>query len=168
MANVEGAYSAVEDLLIGDIPLAARHGNGSGMIKRAAGEIEGQIGHIYETPIVVDPLPKNRPTVLLLSKINNLIASGRLLMDQAAAEEDDANHAYGASLLREGVNLLNAISSGKIELVGADRLDGPDEKSGPSIHNEDPESLVESFYRPRGVQDVLNPTRAYGHGMRLP
>lgn len=150
MATVPGAYSGTEDLLNGDIPLLPVHGDGSKAITSAAEDIDGQIGHIYVTPVELDDDPEYRPTRLLLKKINNLVASGRLIMDMAAAGEDDNNHAYGLFLLKEGQNLLGMVSSGKMVLAGAERIDGTTAGVNPaaaSILNEDDESLVERFYR---------------------
>lgn len=164
MANVKGAYCEQGDLLIGDIPLAQRHGDGTPMIKSAANEIDGQIGHIYVTPITVESRPEYRPTVLLLRKINYLIASGRLLLDMAAAAEDQQTHSYGMSLLREGINLLGSVSSGKIELIGVDKHEEVVNTGAPRIIHEDPESLVEAFYTstPFGVNRA-DQVRPYGY-----
>jgi len=136
------------------------------MIRAAADDIDAQIGHIYKTPIEVDDTPRNRPTRLLLKKINNLIASGRMLMDMAAAGSDDNTHAYGLFLLREGMDLLRQIQTGEIDLIGADRIEGDGEAVGPaapSIHNEDDRSLVQAFYDTgRYGRIFTQPTLPYG------
>lgn len=150
MAVPSGAYSDTVDLLHGDIPLPQRHGDGAGMVTAAAEDIDSQIGHIYVTPIQVNPDPKNRPTRLLLKKINNYIASGRLLLDMAAAGEDNDLHAYGRSLLTQGLELLAKIAEQEITLTGCETIAGDVQQKPPSklfIINQDPESLVEGFYR---------------------
>lgn len=148
MPVVSGAYSGVEDLLIGDIPLSARHGDGSQFIKNAAEEMDAQLGHIYVTPIVLPLDPKYRPTVLILKKINNFLASGRLLMDMAAAGEDYQTQAYARYLMKEATILLAAICDGKMVLNGIQLIDNQEVRSDmASITNEDQFSLVEGFYR---------------------
>lgn len=142
------AYSEVSDLRHGDIPLQAQHGTGEGFVQDAADDIDAQVGHIYVTPISVVNIPANRPTRLLLKKINNLLASGRLLLDMAAAAEDDNLHSYGLQMLKEGMELLRRVSTGEIVLAGAPKLDGTsDAPERLSIVNEDAYSMVEGFYR---------------------
>jgi hypothetical protein len=145
------AYCAKEDLLTGDIPLAGKYGDGTSFVNFAADEIDAQIGHVYVTPIVyANPLdPKSKPAQLLLKKINILLASGRIILDMAAGSEDNNLHAYGNSMLREGINLLKMISSGQIDLYGATRVNAPDvvpDNTAVSVIQDDPYSLVESFY----------------------
>lgn len=147
------AYCTKDDLLTGSIPLAGKYGDGTPFVNLAADEIDGQIGHIYTTPVEFDEsTPEKtaavRPAKLLLKKINLLLASGRIILDMAAGGEDDNLHAYGQSMWMEAKGLLDAISSGKIVLVGAPELpDTADNaNTGPSIVQEDPYSLVEGFY----------------------
>lgn len=168
------AYSAPSDLLVGDIPLPARHGNGTAMIAATADEMDSQFGHIYVTPVAIPDTPANRPARLLLKRINNLLASGRLVLDMAAGGEDRELHAYGASMVMEALGLLNKISSGEMALTGADRLeqtDGDSHWTGPTIANEDPVSLVETFYESHqgGIYGWLRPRvpqAPYGDGIR--
>lgn len=160
------AYCTKDDLLTGDIPLAGKYGDGTSFVDMAADEIDAQIGHIYVTPVEFDEsTPEKaalaRPAKLLLKKINRLLASGRIILDMAAGGEDDSLHAYGNSMWREGVNLLNQISSGKIVLAGAPLLAADateDPNTGPSIHQDDPYSMVEGFYARFGS----------GHSVPLP
>lgn len=159
------AYSTKDDLLIGDIPLPTHYGDGSKFVDMAADEIDSQVGHLYVTPIVIPDLPENRPASLLLKKINNLIASGRIILDLAAGGEDANLHAYGRSMLEEGLSLLKFLTEGKITLTGADFITGEDvQNTGPTVANEDPESLVEAFYQQVShgeVRGPLNPVRPY-------
>ena len=150
------AYCVVADLLTGDIPLAGKYGNGTAFVNLAADEIDGQIGHIYVTPVVFDEstiekAARVRPAKLLLKKINTLLASGRIILDMAAGGEDANLHAYGKSMKDEAILLLNMITTGKIVLTDAPVLaeDVDNQNTGPSISNEDPVSLVESFYTSR-------------------
>ena len=135
-------------------------------IKGAAEEIETALGSIYVTPFEIDESdPKNRPTILFLKKLNWLLASGRFMLDVAAAGEMDNLNAYGKRMLDEANQMLRPVVAGTLDLVGADRLDGDDDvrQTGPMIHNEDSESLVESFYsrmKPTmfpGIQPQVNP-----------
>lgn len=143
------AYCTKDDLLTGDIPLAGKYGDGTSFVDFAADEIDSQIGHIYVTPVELDPLePGNRPALLLLKKINILLASGRIILDMAAGGEDRELQAYGNSMLREALGLLNQITNGTIVLGGATLLPTTtdDLNSAVSIANEDPYSLVQGFY----------------------
>lgn len=163
-------YAEPGDLLTGDIPLAPRYGDGSKFVQLAADEIDAQIGHIYVTPIELEDIPQNRPARLLLKKINTLIASGRIILDMALGGEDHDLQSYGRSLFNEGVTLLKQITNGSISLTGAELLPGSEQSEGPSIHNEDPESLVASFYdRTSGVH-IFPPVPAapYGFGRTYP
>lgn len=165
------SYSTKDDLLIGDIPLAPRYGDGSRFVDLAADEIDSQIGHIYVTPIALADTPENRPARLLLKKINNFIASGRIILDMALAGEDRELQSYGRSLLSEGLTLLKQVTNGDIRIPGADPLPGTEAAtSGPTIVNEDPDSLVASFYdRTSGVH-IFPPVPAapYGYGRTYP
>lgn len=174
MAIVEGAYCGVEDLRTGDIAYPAYLGSKDARILSGAEEIEIALGHIYVTPIVVpDPIPATaRPAFLTLKKINWLITSGRIILDMAAAGEADNLHAYGHSMLKEGLGMLSAIALGDVQLPGVEVLppvEGQEVYSGPGIHNEDPESLVESFYKARSPLDPFHTqaATAYGHSRRL-
>lgn len=147
------AYCSPSDLLIGDIPLAAKYGNGSAFIQLAADEIDSQIGHIYITPIVFDEsdevkAAKVRPAKLLLKKINTLLASGRIILDMAAGGEDESLHAYGASMLAEALGLLTRIMERDIFLTDAPLVPSEEsrENTGPSVITAEDYSLVDSFY----------------------
>lgn len=143
------AYCTKDDLLTGDIPLAGKYGDGTSFVNLAADEIDSQIGHLYVTPVELVPTePSNRPALLLLKKINTLLASGRIILDMAAGGEDRDLNAYGRSMLNEALGLLMQITSGDIRLGGAelipDTADVPNDRV--SILNEDPYSLVQGFY----------------------
>jgi hypothetical protein len=163
------AYAAKEDLLTGDIPLAGKYGDGTSFVNFAADEIDGQIGHIYVTPVTfLNPVdPKAKPAQLLLKKINILLASGRIILDMAAGTEDQNLHAYGNAMLLEGINLLNMISSGKIKLNLATEIDtvSDDENNAVTLIQDDPYSLVEGFYqnysRPASAWPPATPMRPY-------
>lgn len=151
MPASQSAYCSVADLRYGDIVLATYMGDGGKYVDGAAEEIDAAVGHIYVTPMLLDSADqKQRPAALLVKKINWLLASGRLVLDLAAAGEDSDLHAYGRRMLDEGLALLKQVSSEEIVLVGAAPLPVPEgeekNSTGPAIYNEDAESLVESFY----------------------
>jgi hypothetical protein len=120
-------------------------------IVNAAEEIDAAVGHLYVTPFDVDEtVPANRPSILFLKKLNWLLASGRFVLDVAAAGEMDNLHAYGKRMLDEAAAMLKYLTSEELVLVGATKIKSDDEQegfTGPMISNEDSESLVEAFYR---------------------
>jgi hypothetical protein len=142
------AYCEPADLLIGDLPLSAQYGDGSGFISTAADEMDVVLGQLYVTPIVLADTPANRPSQLWLKTCNKFIASGRLILDIALAAEDDNLNAYGLSLLNQGLDMLKAIQSGAASITGAIPLDpnASSYQTGPMIFNEDSRSLVSAGY----------------------
>lgn len=138
-------YAEVTDLKYGDLRLPA-YLSPTEYLSSAAEEIDASLGHLIETPIDVPDTAENRPTILLLKKINWLIASGRLVLQLAASGEDRALHAYGKRMLDEGLQYLSMIVDGNIILQGVTWFEGAQDPTGPSIHNEDDVSLVEEFY----------------------
>lgn len=149
------AYCEKEDLLVGDIPLAPKYGDGTSFVELAADEIDAEIGHRYLTPVSFDESSAEkvavaRPSKLLLKKINQLLASGRIILDMAAGGEDRGLQAYGKSMWLEASELLEKICDGKIALNGAELLGGEDaaanDNTRVSIHQDDGYSLVQTFY----------------------
>lgn len=144
------AYSTKDDLLIGNIPLPG-YIDSEKVVEDAADEIDSAIGFVYKTPIewAVEPpttVALQRPSRLLLKRINNYLATGRLILETAAAAEHSETHAYANRLLREANASLNAIARGEIVLEGAERIDQDQQVTTVMIHNVDPESNVEAFY----------------------
>ena len=176
------AYCEVADLLTGDIPLAGKYADGTPFVNLAADEIDAEIGHRYVTPIVFDEstpeaAAASRPSKLLLKKINQLLASGRIILDMAAGGEDKGLQQYGASMWKEATDLLEKICDGKITLIGAPLLGGDDDatnqNSKVSIAQDDGYSLVQNFYdrystpiypvAPPTYPGQLPPARPYDH-----
>ena len=127
----------------------------NGMIQAAEDEIDSTLGMIYQLPL---NLAMADPTVeKYLKRVAALIASGRLILSQATASEDDGVHSYGRYLLEEGKTLLAAIKCGDVDLLGVTRrpelIAGG---TGPSVLQEDTYSLVDGFYAfaHRGVSGV--------------
>lgn len=147
-------YCGTVDLRKGDIRLPSYMGDGQQYVDRAAEEIDAAIGHTYVTPVEIDleDEPQYRPTVLLLKKVNWLLASGRLVLDLAASGEDSDLHAYGRQMLNEGLLHLTKLGEGEIVLAGAERIKvrgddtGLQSRTGPLISNVDEVSRVEQYY----------------------
>lgn len=152
-------YSATTDLLTGNIPVSGPV-DPAKFVADAADEIDSKIGHIYQTPIdVTDTSPVSRPARLLLKRISNFLASGRLIMAAAAASQKLEVNAYAERLVREATVALDQIASGDVPLIGATRAtdsSGDVSTTGPQISNLDPESNVEAFYN-----RVANPRYSY-------
>lgn len=140
-------YSEVSDLLTGQIPLPGTI-DASKFVLDATDEVDSFVGFIYETPIdVSDTSPVIRPVRLLLKRLANQIASGRLIMAAAAGSEQNRTHAYGRQLVAEAMKVLKDIQDGEIILVGAPLVTGTEAPStAPMIANEDAESNVSAFY----------------------
>lgn len=155
------AYSATTDLLTGNVPVPS-YLSPQKFVDDAADEIDSKIGFLYSTPIDIVSVDSTvpRPARLLLKRINNFLASGRLLLAAAAGQEDSQLHAYGWSLIQEATIALNAIASGAITIEGATRIDTGDEAAVTAviINNLDPESTVEAFYN-----RIANPNYSYGN-----
>lgn len=151
----DSTYSQVTDLLTGNIPVSTVLGQK--YVNDAADEIDSIIGHIYVTPVDMRPTPEEdppgvgtvkRPSRLLLKRIANFLASGRLMLATSAGGEDDQLHAYAKYLVDTALATLQQIASGSISLDGAVTDSDPDTEGryGPLIANVDPESNVEAFY----------------------
>jgi hypothetical protein len=143
------AYSTVDDLLLGKIPLPS-YIDPQKVVDDAADEIDSKLGHLMETPFNVsasDPNALKRPARLLLKRINTNLASGRLILAVASPEENRNLHAYGWNLVQEATAALEAIGCGEYTLEGSVPIAPVDTSATiPMIANVDPESHVEAFY----------------------
>lgn len=152
-------YSKPENLLIGDIILPGSVDK-SRWVQDASDEMDALLGWVYDLPLrkvgeVVDPSPtaENWKTLplhqqLLLTQINNKLASGRLIMAIAMAGEDQQLHAYGLDLVRQAEAQLMLLANRTIELDAEliVPVDGEDYLSRiPSIKQHDDESLLAGF-----------------------
>ena len=169
-------YCAVGDLLIGNIPTPV-YVDKQKYVDDAADEIDSYLGARYVTPIVLEPtLPAQRPSALMLKRINAHLASGRLILAAAAGGEDTELHAYGASLVREALAGLMQLASGEIVITGAtpaENLGSTDKGSLPTVSNGDPYSQVDGFYEvltpgavsvvPAGIPYAVPPYYPRGH-----
>lgn len=150
-------YSAVGDLLHGNVPLPP-YINPETYVASAAEEIDAVVGQIYITPISVQAGPTTRPTMLILKKANNFLATGRIILAMDSAGQDDALHKYGRYLIGEAEKILQAITEGKILLTGATPIDGTSNATVPTILNAEDKSLVDSFYENFNLSSWPNPS----------
>lgn len=149
----DSTYSTVDDLLIGDMPVAMSFSKQK-FVNDAANEVDSIIGVRYVTPVDVSPPPPDgtgplpRHASLFVKRAANHLASGRLILALAAGGEDQALHAYGWSLVKGALDALNQIASGQYDLPGADPLptDQDTRVTGPQLGNVDASSGVEAFY----------------------
>lgn len=154
-------YSEVTDLLLGDIPLPG-YLDPASFVSDATDEIDSRLGFIYKTPIdISDTSTVIRPARLLLKRVCNFLASGRLLLAVSTPLEDSQANAYGLYLIQEATTAISKIEDGSIELTGAELLNGNKTTSrGPMQYNEDEVSPVDTFYggltSPLGL---INPAR---------
>jgi hypothetical protein len=139
------AYSALNDLLIGDVA-AGTNLNLQAFVQAAADEIDAKLGYRY-----LVPLDQNAIAPYAWASVKqcaNKIASGRALMAMNASGEHTSLHAYGAALLKEGMGMLECMSSGDIPLPGALPVANPPSADGdaPTILVYDQYSAVDTFY----------------------
>lgn len=118
------------------------------IVQEAADEIDSRLGFVYKLPLTPLPpagaLPEHE--VLLLKQINNKLASGRLIMQIAAAGEDRSLHAYGLRLVTEATNDLMLLANGTVELTAVKQpISGSVPDKTPMIFNHDEESAVDMF-----------------------
>lgn len=152
------AYSTDDELLIGNLTLGPSTDKHS-YVCAAFREINSRIGYLYVLPL---PSPPDlaEASALVLNKINNFIASGRLIMALAAGAERENIHAYGLSLVRDGYYELGLILDGTLPLIGAVPTDDSDGSRSPGVSNRDTVSAVEAF------EDEFYQTDVFDTGVR--
>ena len=150
-------YSVEGDLLLGNIPLPT-YASPAKYIQDAQNEIDSVIGFIYETPLdLSDTSELVKPARLMIKRISNWLATGRIVLAISAGSEQHDLNAYGTSLVKQASLLLEQIGCGDVVLEGAIPVDGKEIPfSGPQIFNVDPESNVEAFY-----DRIANPNYGY-------
>jgi phage gp36-like protein len=134
------AYSTNEDMLIGDLQMdtdiKTKH------VEAASAEIDAKIGHIYAVPLS----GLSGYAEGLVKHIANMIATGRAIMAVASGSEDGEVNAYGDSLLREGLGLLQGIISGATVLSGVTQVSEAPALGGAKIFQKDSTSPMDVFY----------------------
>jgi hypothetical protein len=145
MARATASYSGEDDLLIGDMPLGSAYPPLK-FIDAASDEVDSYLGRMFDVPIDLDEA--GAVVILTLKRINNWLASGRLIMSVGTAGQDNELHAYGWSLVKQAMDELQAIMSGELTLPGLALIDTAsiDSGSGPTVKNVDPVSRVDAFY----------------------
>lgn len=161
-------FSTVDDLILGDLTVGTNV-NLTKFVEDATNEIFSKIGHVYVLPLEpaeelgFDLVPEY--TEALLKKLNNHLASGRLILALNATSGDDALNRYGEMLVRDALTELEQIRNGVVDLVGAARLPaanpGGDAFNGAAIINADSESAVDVFY-----SNVMGGGHQYDGSMR--
>jgi hypothetical protein len=157
-------YSATTDLLTGDLPLPS-YVSPQKFVDDAADEINSKIGFLYQVPVDLNAEAVKTPVKLLLKRINNFLASGRLIMMLTQSQEDTRLHAYGYSLVADATAALAQIASGELVLELPKPAGSETEiaVTAPLIYNQDAESAVEAFY-----DRVANPNYCFGYFYGIP
>ena len=141
------AYAESDTLLLGGIP-AHNPAELLSFVNDAADEIDSYLGSLFVTPVTKnsDGLPLGRPALLALKRINRYLASGRYIMARAASGEEDGLHTYGARLVREALDALRDMVSGKINFDAQKIVNPDDERKSPRMANAEAASNVDAFY----------------------
>lgn len=147
-------YCEPDDINIGNLMLPDGEQR-EPYITEASEEIDGKLGWLYATPIDVETLKYHER--MMLKTVCRKIASGRMITTLAIPDESGSLNAYGARLLKEGLDELHALADGSVPLSAA-RADlegavGTDDAGGhgaqgarmPSVSGYDSESLVSQF-----------------------
>jgi len=136
------AYCESSDLLFGDLPISSE--NKVRWINAGADEIDRRLGHIYVLPPGSSADPH---ALLVLKQLNVLVSTGRGMMAQPAAGEDNGVNAYGEYLLRDAENIFKCILDGDIDLIGVEkREEFAVSGNAPTVVYEDSISAVDAFY----------------------
>lgn len=139
-------------------------------VQDATDEIDSAIGARYVTPVDVDDnSPVARHSRLLLKRINNWLASGRMILAVATPTEHSQVHAYGRSLIRDALAALELIRTGQVDLEGAQPAEGATQGDPmPTTINSDAVSAVDSFEQrfmgPGVPGEVLSPVPTWFPG----
>lgn len=152
-------YSDPADVLLGTDMAMPADDTVERFVKDAAKEIDSRLGFKYVTPLrftrivngsvtKVDPEDETTytPSFLLINRLSNFIASGRLLLASAAPEENSSIHQYGNKLLRDAEAILSQITSNRADLE-VEEIDTSDAETpyGLLVANRDRKSYVKAF-----------------------
>jgi hypothetical protein len=146
----DSTYSAVGDLLLGDLPVSTEISK-QGFVNDAADEVDSIIGRRYVTPINVSGTGQYavpRHAALFVKRAANHLATGRLILAVAAGGEDGQLHAYGWSLVNGALKALEQIAEGSYDLPEAQPIStgGAVRPTAPTVTNSDSASGVDAFY----------------------
>lgn len=187
MPELYHMYSDPEDVMSGTGMARPADDTLERFVRDAAMEIDSRLGFKYKTPLVftrivagsvtfVDPEVKETwtPSFLLITRLSNLLASGRYILATTAPEEDNSLHQYGVKLLRDAEAILSQITSNRTELeieeLPSEQSDSP---YGLLVQNREPRSFIQSFedqprnYNP-GAESTPEPYRnPYNHQIQV-
>jgi hypothetical protein len=149
------SYCTPDDLLFGDMSVSSS--NAVRWISAAEDEINQRLGVMYVLPPAP---PAEELTLLLLKRLAVLTATGRGMMAQPAAGEDNGVNAYGRYLLEDAEKLFYALLSGETILPGVDKQSELIASgNAPSVVTEDSVAAVDAFYgfATRGEYTLFTP-----------
>lgn len=136
-----------EDLIHGDLPLGDL--DTSHYLNAAEDEINVHLGNYYSLPI-----PTATGHILtVLKTVHSRLASGRLILAQAAGAESEELHAYGQSLVAYAYELLARVGT-SIQVPGATSVGVAGEDRSPKVVGGDttsPWTTYESFVHGKGT-----------------
>lgn len=145
-------YCEEKDLLLGDMQVP-RTVSKAEWIQSAADEMDAWIGQVYVIPIPLDPMDSaHQADILLLKKINQFLATGRIIVASNAAHQDNRLHAYGQQLIDDARQELARITAGRTLLEAAEPLVQVEMRKSPLlITHRDETSYVDAFYGSSGT-----------------
>lgn len=149
------AYCQPDDLLFGDMKVSDQ--NMVRWITAAEDEINQRLGVIYILP---PGAGADETANLILKRLAVLTATGRGMMAQPAAGEDNGVNAYGRYLLDDAEKIFCDLIDGTLDLIGVDkRPELASAGNAPSVIWEDSVAPVDAFYgfATRGESPLYTP-----------
>lgn len=151
--SLDSCYTIPADVtpLLGDWTMPRDQTMDSWVI-RAADEMDGIIGQRYKLPLEIDDvIPDHRADYLLLKRINEFLAAGRLLLGAAGGGQEGSTNAYATYLVNEATKELARISAGRTLLEAGEELELAAPTVGVMALNRDESSFVDQFYSSFGT-----------------
>ncbi|URG17385.1 head-to-tail connector protein [Rhodococcus phage Mbo2] len=151
--TLESCYTTPAESLpwLGDLEIPRGQTMDEWVIK-AADEMDGILGQTYRLPLDTNmDIPDHKADALLLKKINEFLAAGRLLLAAAGTGQDNSLNAYGSDLVNSAIKELARISSGRTVLESGELLDLEKPTVGVMGLNRDASSYVDQFYSAFGT-----------------
>ena len=135
------------------------------LAETASNEVDAYLSARYATPIVASGTdPETRAAAFWLQNVTSMIAAARLMLSVAAPGSQDTANNYGQYLLRNAMQLINDVLSGKVDLIGIPESGSNDSTiQGATILNQDRFSQVDVFYdnfMPDGIMPGCEPREA--------
>lgn len=140
------SWATEDDLIVGDMNLRAL--DTGGYLDDAENQIIMYLGHIYVLPLPDGLIEDDEGLSRTFKFIQSRLASGTLLMAQAAASENQDLHAYGLHLIQMANEELCRIGTA-YELISGDLAAVPKGPTGkdmtPRAFGGDPISITDVF-----------------------